>query len=190
MTRSLCCPCRPSRPASCVLQGRDRRQFFEDAAHLGLGNAQDASDLADGFLFGLDVGHVLALNLSSFVGAVAEVVVLVSEVNEFEVYPAIVVGDRVEQDVTGAVLVLAGTDFQLLHVADVLVLGGLADGHHVVEVVIQFLGNSSFCVMGLERERLSVCAIISRDHPYLRLRARRFIMNCPASTPLSVKLQR
>ena len=117
-------------------------------------------------------------------------VVLVSEVNEFEVYPAIVVSDCVEQDVTGAVLVLSRTGFQLLHVAYVLVLGGLSDGHHAVEVVIQFLGTRSFCVMGLEREHLSVCAIISRDHQYLRLRARRFIMNCPASTPLSVELQR
>lgn len=48
----------------------------------------------------------------------------------------------------------------------------------------------SFCVIGLERLRFGVWAMMSRLQPYCFLRFISFIMKSPASTPLSEELQR
>ena len=126
---------------SCGVGGRDRRgQFLDDAVDLGLGDAQDGCDLADGLALALEFGDVVALDFAGLVGAVAEVFGLDAEFQELEVDEAAFVGNLVDEDVVAAEFLLAGADLELLDVAETVVLGGLADGHDGVEVVEEALG--------------------------------------------------
>ena len=125
---------------SSLLLGRDGRKFLDDAVYLGLGYAQDAGNLADGLTLALELSDVLSLDLAGLVGTVTQVLRLNTKFYELEVNVATFVGDLVDQDVIAAVFLFTGTDFQLLDVTQAFILGGLANGHHTVEVVEQALG--------------------------------------------------
>ena len=101
---------------SCALRGRDRLELADDAADLGFGDSQDGGNLADGFALVLEFLDVGALDFAGFLAAVAEVFRLLSEFHEVEVDVAAFVGDFVDEDVAGAVFLLAGADFELLDV--------------------------------------------------------------------------
>ena len=72
-------------PLSSLLLGRDGRKFFDDAVHLGLGDAQDAGNLADGFTLALELSNVLSLDLAGLVRTVSQMLGLNAEFYELEV---------------------------------------------------------------------------------------------------------
>lgn len=121
-----------------VLGGRGG--LLDDLGDHGLAEADFLGDFAVGFALLEELDDVLYAVQGLGLLLLAEVLALGGVFLEFEVGEAIGLLNLVDDDVVGVVAEGSGADFQLLDVAEALVLCGFPDGEDAVKEVVELLG--------------------------------------------------
>ena len=123
-----------------VLGGRGG--LLDDLGDHGLAEADFLGDFPVGFALLEELDDVLYAVQGLGLLLLAEVPALGGVFLEFEVGESVGLLDLVDDDVVGVVAEGTGADFELLDVAQALVLGRFADGKDAVKEVVELLGAS------------------------------------------------